>query len=724
MQWGGLVMGSPPHYVYTEREHGGDRIMKTKSIYRISQGVTAEGLTKELIGGKAKSLVDMTALNLPVPPAFVITTEQCNAYLAMSGAAREEFMADLMLAVGDSLKWLDSKFGYRPLLSVRSGAPVSMPGMMDTILNVGLHEGTIASWENRIGARAAWDSYRRLIQMLGTTAYDVPAEVFEFQLAKAKKNSFAKAQYGKCADADLTTDELVLLVEAYRDVFQTATGKEFPDSTDEQLKAAIKAVFESWMNHRAIEYRKINNLSAEMGTAVTVQAMVFGNAGDDSGTGVLFTRDPSTGVNKLSGEFLVNAQGEDVVAGIRTPMDLEDMVGLWPEIYNQIASVSMRLEEHYRDMVDIEFTVQKGKLWILQSRVGKRSALAAFQIATDMVVGDEITVETALRRLTPEQFKAVRRPMVAPKAPKPSFTGLKACPGVAAGRPVFTPEDAVKAAAKGEKVILVRHETTPDDIAGMNAALGILTQTGGATSHAAVVARAMDKPCVTGAPFDMALLKKAKKVTLDGGTGNVWLDIEVPVIWCLMELGATESRVLPKNDSSPQTVHALGWWGNDTAAFIAVEELSKTDCSTVILDCSPAHVLTPQEDMDLYLAFGDTGFYTEVNWGRDVLGPMLLKVAKQGLLKGLTILGTPRLGIEDKEWHEAGVKTVLDVQTVADLMKGMPVHVPPAFISKVCGGQKSYETLLEALAAKGLAPQPVRKAIPGEVATFTVLAAK
>ena len=352
----------------------------------------------------------------------------------------------------------------------------------------------------------------------------------------------------------------------------------FPQDREEQLRAAMKAVFDSWMNERAIEYRKLNKIDEKMGTAVNVQAMVFGNMGDDSGTGVLFTRDPSTGAKKVMGEFLQNAQGEDVVAGIRTPENLDKMPhldGVWPEVHGLLMVLSHTLEQHYRDMVDIEFTVQKGVLYVLQSRSGKRAAQAAFKIAVDQVAEKLIDKKTAIGRLSVDQFKIVRRPSIDPSFKvKPDLTGLPACPGVVSGKPVFSSADAVNC---NEPCILVTHETTPDDIAGMAKATGILTQTGGATSHAAVVARAMDKTCITGATaLDMAEMKKVKKVTIDGSTGNVWLDKEVPVIdgsdsaeigtvmgWCMDVLGTSEVAPVDIGMDRPHRVMAAYWWGNE-----------------------------------------------------------------------------------------------------------------------------------------------------------------
>ena len=562
-------------------------------IYRFSgdhcDWTGTDGDPKTILGGKGAALVMMAQAGMNVPPGFTIPTTVCNqiadAKATGQDVAATQIFSTIMAGVSSHMAWLKDQFGYTPLVSVRSGAPVSMPGMMDTILNVGLTIDNFDEWAARIGKRAAADSMRRLVQMLGSTAYGVPHEVFEFQLAKAKKAA------GVTEDADLTELQLEQLVDAYCKAFEENQGVPFPlNDADTQLRAAIRAVFDSWMNPRAIEYRKLNGISQDMGTAVNVQAMVFGNMGDDSGTGVLFTRDPSTGEKLIMGEFLQNAQGEDVVAGIRTPRPLNEMAEIdatWAGISMQIAVLCDKLEAAYRDMVDVEFTVQQGELFILQSRVGKRSARAAFKIAVDMVNEGMIDRKTAFKRLTPAQFKIVRRPSLDPtfKTP-PHLVGLPACPGVVSGKPVFSSQDAVNST---EPCILVTHETTPDDIAGMNAAMGILTQTGGATSHAAVVARAMDKACVVGTTtLDMAAVKKCSKVTIDGSTGNVWFDIDVPVIdssdapelttirrWAIEEIGMPE--LVPFYDvedgSRKHVIDSTVWWGSKDVADAIMAEM-------------------------------------------------------------------------------------------------------------------------------------------------------
>ena len=565
---------------------------------------------KDVLGGKGAALCLMARQGLNVPPGFIITTETCNQYRSLGTHDKFAFIDALMTEVIPFLGDLENKFDYAPLVSVRSGAPVSMPGMMDTILNVGLTDDNQAQWEKRIGERATADSKRRLVQMLGATAYHVPAEVFEFQLAKIKK------QFGAASDTDLTTEGLQHVFHAYCEAFKANTGFALPsNSAKDQLRAAIVAVFDSWSNPRAIEYRKINKISESMGTAVTVQAMVFGNMGEDSGTGVLFTRDPSTGEAGMMGEFLTNAQGEDVVAGVRTPVNVTKMAALgpaWAETHKELLALCGTLEDSYLDMVDIEFTVQQGELFVLQSRAGKRSARAAFKIAFDLVAQGVINKKEALQRLTREQFKTVRRPNVDPSfAVKANAKGLPACPGVAVGRPVFSSKEVLEAT---DAVILVTHETDPNDIAGMAKAAGVLTKTGGATSHAAVVARAMDKVCVVGCTeLDIEALKaKAKSglVTICGSTGRVWFGVDVPVIdaasdvsvnvvmdWCLTDFGAVETAATPLDSGKPHVIRLAYTWGNAVVLDSIIAELASLP--------SRAHVLLDVRNPSEFLNAAD-----------------------------------------------------------------------------------------------------------------------
>ncbi len=527
-------------YIYFQKE----------DLEKLNKEAPTMAEKKKILGGKGAGLAEMTRIGLPVPPGYTITTETCIKYFEEKGFP-EGLWDEVLEATRKLEEYTGKKFGSNenPLLvSVRSGAPISMPGMMDTILNLGLTEKSVEGLAKQTNnPRFAWDAYRRLIQMFGNVVLGIEHNEFEEELEKLKEKYNAKQ------DVDLNVDALKELVEKYYGVYKRH-GYEFPQDPYEQLKMAIKAVFDSWNNERAIVYRKINKIPDEMGTAVNVVMMVFGNMGDDSGTGVAFTRDPRTGEKHLYGEFLPNAQGEDVVAGIRTPHaindyskqdanhDLPTMEESMPEVYEQLKNVAELLEKHYKDMQDIEFTIEKGKLYLLQTRNGKRTAAAAVRIAVDMVNEGLITKEDAIMRVTPENVDTLLHPQIDPKAKKELIAkGLAASPGAAVGKVVFDPDKAVELAEKGEKVLLVRPETTPDDIHGMNAAQGVLTARGGMTSHAAVVARAMGKPAVVGCEELSINMKEGYFVarghrvnegdiiTIDGTTGEVYLG-EVPLI--------------------------------------------------------------------------------------------------------------------------------------------------------------------------------------------------
>jgi len=491
---------------------------------------TKEG--KLLYGGKGSALAEMTRLGLPVPPGFVITTECCRAYHSNEKIFPEGMWAQVREKLNQLEERTGKKFGSQenPLLvSVRSGAPVSMPGMMDTVLNLGLNDKTVEGLVNQTGdERFAWDAYRRFISMFGEIVLGIEHEKFERVLDRFKSN-------GK-QDADLTTEELKQIVVAYkRIVFTEETGLAFPENAESQLKMAIAAVFDSWMGKRAVDYRRVHRIPEDLGTAVIVQTMVFGNMGEKSGTGVCFTRNPSTGEKILYGEYLTNAQGEDVVAGIRTPKPISKLADEMPEVYRELVEIADKLEKHYRDMQDIEFTIENGKLYMLQTRSGKRTGSAAIKVAVAMFKEGLIDKKTAIKRVSPEQLDQLLHPMIDPNVNlAPIATGLPASPGAAQGIVVFSPDEAEEMAKQGHKVILVRRETSPDDFHGMVAAEAILTQRGGMTSHAAVVARGMGKPCVVGASalninysyneFTVGemVITKGEWITIDGSTGRVF----------------------------------------------------------------------------------------------------------------------------------------------------------------------------------------------------------
>jgi pyruvate,orthophosphate dikinase len=524
----------------------------TKWVYRFGDGA-AEGCAdrKNLLGGKGAGLAEMSHLGLPVPPGFTITTEACSYFYAHG----KSFPAELQEQVECALAWiersLDARFGDpdNPLLvSVRSGARVSMPGMMDTVLNLGLNDRVVEGLARKRGdERFAYDSYRRFIQMYGQVVLGIENH-FEELLENHKLDR------GVLLDTDLSADDWRTLVAGFKDLVAEELGRPFPEEPQEQLWGAIGAVFGSWMNPRAVTYRRLHDIPADWGTAVNVQAMVFGNMGANCATGVAFTRNPSTGANEFYGEYLINAQGEDVVAGIRTPQHLTiagkeanksalpAMEEVMPEILTELYEVRRTLEEHYRDMQDIEFTVQRGKLWMLQTRSGKRTAQAALKIAVSLVEEGLIAREEAVGRIDPASLDQLLHPTLDPKAKTAVLArGLPASPGAASGQIVFTAEEAESRASRGEAVILVRIETSPEDIHGMHAAKGILTTRGGMTSHAAVVARGMGRPCVAGAGdlrVDYAARTIAARnivvtageiITIDGSTGEVMLGA-VPTI--------------------------------------------------------------------------------------------------------------------------------------------------------------------------------------------------
>ena len=506
--------------------------MSKKYCYLFTEG---NAKMRELLGGKGANLAEMTNIGLPVPQGFTITTEACTQYYEDGRQINDEIMAEIMEYIEKMEKITGKKFGdhENPLLvSVRSGARASMPGMMDTILNLGLNEdvvGVIAKKSNN--PRWAWDCYRRFIQMYSDVVMEVGKKYFE-QLIDAMKE-----KKGVTQDVELGAEDLKELAMQFKAEYKAKIGSDFPTDPKEQLIGAIKAVFRSWDNPRANVYRRDNDIPYSWGTAVNVQSMAFGNMGDDCGTGVAFTRDPATGEKKLMGEFLTNAQGEDVVAGVRTPMPIAEMAEKFPEAYDEFVKVCNILEDHYRDMQDMEFTVEHGKLYMLQSRNGKRTAPAALKIACDLVDEGMISEQQAVAMIDPRNLDTLLHPQFDPKALKatePVGKALPASPGAACGKIVFTAEDAKEWAARGEKVVLVRLETSPEDIEGMKAAQGILTVRGGMTSHAAVVARGMGKCCVSGCgainmdeankQFTLAgkTYHEGDWMSLDGSTGNIY----------------------------------------------------------------------------------------------------------------------------------------------------------------------------------------------------------
>jgi pyruvate,orthophosphate dikinase len=532
----------------------------------------AEGRREQvdLLGGKGANLAEMTRLGLPVPPGFTITTEACRHYLA-----RGEEPQTLRVQVTMALRRLEDQLGRRlgdvqdPLLvSVRSGAKFSMPGMMETVLNVGLNDYSVKGLvEAAQDERFAWDSYRRLIQMFGKTVLGISGDLFEDRLVAAKERAGARA------DVELSAERLRELVEEFKQIVREHSGREFPQDPREQLDMAMRSVFDSWNADRARIYRRRERIPHDLGTAVNVCAMVFGNLGENSGTGVCFTRDPATGQPGVYGDYLVNAQGEDVVAGIRNTVSLEDFAALDPASHTELTQIMRRLETHYRDLCDIEFTVERGKLWMLQTRVGKRTAAAAFRIATQLVDEHLITLDEALHRVTGHQLAQLMFPQFDSGAPRTLLTkGMAASPGAAVGQVVFDSAAATAAHARGENTILCRRETNPDDLEGMIAATGVLTSRGGKTSHAAVVARGMGRTCVCGAEeIDIdadarqmrigdTVLAEGEVISIDGSTGEVFagaLSVVAPPVVTYLEHGLDAAVAATADDEVADLVRSV-----------------------------------------------------------------------------------------------------------------------------------------------------------------------
>lgn len=536
---------------------------RNKWVYLFKEG---NAKMRFLLGGKGANLCEMTNLGLPVPPGFIITTKACNQFLVSGGHFPQGMWQQTLEMLKKIEKQTGKKFGggKNPLLvSVRSGSAVSMPGMMDTILNLGLNEKTLKGLINLTdNPRFCYDAYRRFVQMFGKIVMGIKAEKFEEEIEKIKnKKKIVK-------DTELTIKDLKILLEKFKKIYQEETGKDFPQDPLKQVKAAIKAVFNSWHVKRAIDYRNFHGISHDLGTAINVVTMVFGNMGSDSGTGVAFTRSPSTGEKKLYGEYLIDAQGEDVVAGIRTPKSINKLKEELPEIYKKLSSIAKNLERHYKDIQDLEFTIEKGKLWMLQTRNGKRTPQAAVKVATDMIKEKLISEKEAIKRIEPKQVEQLLHPMIDPRAKVQIIAkGLNASPGAASGKIVFDADRAEELAKKGEKVILVRPETSPDDVHGMLAAQGILTARGGMTSHAAVVARGLGKPCIAGCEQIKINLKKRELISnkikakegeilsINGTTGEVILG-EVPLIEPKM------TKELKQLLKFADKIKRLGVWAN------------------------------------------------------------------------------------------------------------------------------------------------------------------
>jgi pyruvate,phosphate dikinase len=663
--------------------------------------IGSEAEMSDLLGGKGRGLHLMAHEGLPVPPGVVIPTSVSRSLSDKNAGEVAGFvMEELLYPVLEEIEKLTEVFGYQPLVSVRSGAPVSMPGMMDTVLNVGICRDNIDFYASRIGGkRAAYDSYRRLIHMLAVTAFGVPAKAFETKLEGVRK--FAGVE----SDSDLNLMQMKTVCNHYEALFQAEVGYPFPQNFNIQLAVAISAVFDSWSSERAKYYRKMNDIPDDMGTAVNVQAMVFGNANDDSGTGVFFTRNPNTGDDEVYGEFLRNAQGEDVVAGIRTPNSLDEMAdlgGVWVKVAQQLLEMSGSLEELYKDVVDAEFTVQDGHLWMLQSRVGKRTPAAAVSIACQLIEEGKVALSDIGRVLTWDQWQKAKRVTVNESlAPKPSAVGLPASAGVVAGLVVLTSDQAVAQKEKGIDVILFTKETTPDDIHGMDAAVGILTLTGGLTSHAAVVSRAMNTPCVVGLKTAPASLIEGSTVTICGTTGRVWVGVDVPVatpkdnpaieaITGLLCKGYEGPVYVPTVAGSDQKHPALSKVLLGAVEFTKqVKKLKKTDKAT----------LDFREELD-FLQDSDLDLINGLGGGSDKAGFVSTRVYNAAALEafGLSdreiVLGEY---VDPKSFASLGCKLDGPARTVKDLVTGAGTRMSDDIVASVFGDRATMEKVLGAM---------------------------
>lgn len=662
---------------------------------------------KNLLGGKGANLAEMAKLGLPVPPGFTITTEMCAKYYSPN-LNKAEFVSELRSVILPALKELEAHFGYMPLISVRSGAPVSMPGMMDTILNVGLTSKNLSEWADRIGERAAYDSYRRLIQMFSNVVWGLPMEQFEDALEEVK------AALDVDSDADLTPAALQALIKKYVSIVEAASCP-WPDTIEDQVIVAVLAVFKSWGNDRAITYRQLNGIPDSMGTAVNVQAMVFGNMNEESCSGVLFTRDPATGEPGMMGEFLPNAQGEDVVAGIRTPLELGKM-GSWNEAaYSKLYSLAMQMEAHYRDMQDMEFTVQNGELFILQTRNGKRSAKAAIRIAMDLLEEGKIDKATALSRVSYKQFLLAQKPVIDPKFDKaPAGEGIAAGGGVVTGQAVFSSEAAELA---GGNVILVAKETTPDDIGGMNASVGILTSTGGATSHAAVVARGMDKTCVVGctdlkingtsADLNGVSFEENDTISIDGSTGRVWVG-KVPVLSAtadpafraFQKLALSKKKfmqVMSVENMEPVCGYMVYLRSEATSVdpaslSEALHTLKSSFCNKVVLDLRGPGALREASDAAIWGLFGEEPSSLDVNGVNKVLEE------HKDMLDMLTLILPESVVVDDQS-----LPVVSEISSVAELVDAAGPVVLGEELANAVGGKAALNKLVSMLLKGGAA---------------------
>lgn len=710
----------------------------SKQIFKFGQDVTDGSATdKVLLGGKGANLAEMCNLGLPIPPGFTITTEVCNEYRASS-----DKLGFLNIFVDDQvmpqMADLSKHLGYEPLVSVRSGAFDSMPGMMDTILNVGLSLDSECEqfWIDRVGKKVVLDCYRRLYQMYCETAYKIPHEEFEWTLNKVRGAKYGMDEAPR-SDAEMSIKHLRQVIKWFEETFDIwKPGFTFPDTLKQQLRGSIKAVFDSWDNPRAIAFRKMYSIPEDWGTAVNVQAMVFGNMNEISASGVIFTRNPANGINEYYGDYLNNGQGEEVVAGIRPTKLIAQLEKEDAKLFAELADHCSTLENHYKDMQDIEFTIEDGKLYLLQTRTGRRSAEAAFKIAVELVQEGIITKTEALTRVTAQQYTLLNKPRIDPSFKvKPDVVGVPAGGGIITGVAVLTSDEAVMEIAD---CILVRDETTPDDIEGMKASMGILTRTGGATSHAAVVARGMDKSCVVGC-IELDHIESGRKITIDGSTGNVWFDVDVPVLngledasaeqivaWATDQAGDFVERVMGDPNLEMGKLSKRVYFDtvalDDNAADLAglLTSIDKSELDEVYLDLRSKYDHLTDDDLVLWGAFGEK--VSPLGTLEKKLNTLVSSVWKAKLKKRVTLfIPTYAEAIHIEALKNAKWTLATKVETVEDLMNSDGIiDLTPKFEESV-GGKTAVTKLLRIFKEAGRDLKGMPEAMTRKRRVFDIL---
>lgn len=688
------------------------------AIYRFwEKNTTGDPSRKDILGGKGANLARMAALGLPVPPGLTLSAKMCGIFQENPEKLMEALWADLP----HHLDWLVDKSTVC-LYSVRSGAAVSMPGMMDTVLNIGITEENIAVYEKQLTKRTAWDCYRRLYQMYGNVVYGIPANVFDKAIDKAKKYT-AKHKDGTPIDGvsvdDFTVTDLKRLVSYFQKVFE-ANSKELPQSFSGQIDGAVRAVFSSWNNERAILYRNANGIPHDMGTAVTVQQMVFGNRNEKSATGVMFTRNPQTGERRLMGEFLVNAQGEDVVAGTHTPLPIQQLEDWNSKLYGELKALATYLENEVKDMQDIEFTIENGKLWVLQTRNGKRSARAAVRIAWDMHVEERMTFEQACKAITSKQYFQASVPAFAEPETPHVLKGLPVCDGAVSGVACADLEQVKTAVSAGKKAILVRHETTPEDFEAMNLASAILTKTGGATSHAAVVARSMDTPCVVGATnliihdsspgpgvgaefkdgSGQAPLDWGAPLSVCGSTGHVWFQ-EMKVNaggadeYCEKFLAKMiETNPQPFYTDRPEQNRRIltCMWGSKTYdQYVEYVKLACHGDDVAFFDLSPSSNFMAPQDAELLEQFGLREGTSEITRIEKIARAIIKTAHGQVIVKAPTLLSMDYI----QKLSKAGAMIVREVDTMEDALSMSGYVEPSDYLVGALGSRDTWNKLLD-----------------------------